>query len=115
MGNCRWLVLCLGLALGLLSGCGAPQAGLKDDLSKTGMAWHSYHDVHQKGPANWDELIAFAKESKLGADAVQRVRDAKYELKWTANLKEARDGMSNVVLAEKAGAGPKLMLDASVK
>jgi len=109
------LMLWLGLASFLLTGCGAPEAKLRNDLKQTGLAWYGYHEANLKGPANWDELITFAKEHKLGADSVQRVRDAKYELKWTAGLKDAKDPTSSMVLAEKPGGGPKLMLDASVR
>jgi len=115
MKNLLPILLCLGLALPLLPGCGAPaEAKLRNDLKQTGMAWHIYHDENKKGPANWDELISHAKKVNQGSDAIERVRDAKYELKFTGALKDAKGAMSETVLAEKPGGGPKIMLDGSV-
>src|SRR6185436_5467215 len=115
MKNASLAVFCLGVALVLQAGCsGVSDAKLRNDLKQTGMIWHGYHDENKKGPANWDELIAYAKKTNQGADSIERVRDAKYELKFTGALKDAKGGMAETVLAEKPGGGPKIMLDGSV-
>lgn len=115
MNAVRCLVVGLCIALLFQAGCGASSARLKNDLKMTGMAYHSYHDAHQQGPPNWDELIAFAKTANLGPEAIQRVRDAKYELKWGVKFKDLKEGTSNTVMGEAPGGGPKIMMDGSVR
>ena len=109
-------LLLLATAVLFHAGCGGlSDAKERNDLKQAGMAWHMYHDENNKGPANWDELIAHAKKVNQGADAIERVRDAKYELKFTGALKDAKGATSETVLAEKPGGKLKLMMDGSVK
>ena len=62
------------LALVAISGCGAVQqarqaANRQRDVSSlkmVGLMMHNFHDMHQKLPANWDELIAFADQQGNG-------------------------------------------------
>ena len=110
----RCLVFSLGIALLFQAGCGASSSRLKNDLKATGMAYHNYHDAFQQGPPNWDEFIAHAKTVNFGAESIQRVRDAKYELKWGVRFNELKDGTSNTVMGEAPGGGPKIMMDGSV-
>ena len=111
----RCLVFSLGIAVLFQAGCGSSSVRLKNDLKVTGMAYHTYHDAHQKGPPNWDELIAFAKTANLSPEALQRARDAKYELKWGVKFSELKEGTSNTVMGEAPGGGPKIMMDGSVR
>jgi mannitol-specific phosphotransferase system IIBC component len=112
------LLLCLAVSFMCYAGCGSSGVSdvkLKNDLKETGLEWLSYQDDNQKPPANWDELIAYAKKKNGDAKGLERVRDAKYDLKWNFSLKDAKDGLANTVLGEKPGGGPKLMMDGSVK
>ncbi len=114
--------LALIILVGALAGCdGAGSGGgtstgsggnaqLLNDLKKLGLDYHNYHDVHAKGPASWEEL---QKESS-DPQAVQRVRDAGYQVTWGAEFKNISQGLSNSVLAQKPG-GPKLMMDGAVQ
>ena len=115
MNHGKWMLFVLGAVLSLQAGCGSSQASLRNDLKQTGLAYHMYHDDHKQGPANWDELIAYAKSSNLGSESIQRVREAGYELKWNVKLSEVKGGMANTVLGEKSGGGPKIMMDGSVQ
>ena len=86
------------------------------DLAAVGSAYHYYHDVHRQGPPGWDEFIAFADgQSDLDADAIRKVRDAGYQMQWNVEFRTVTAGLSNTVLAENAGGGPKLMMDGSVQ
>lgn len=108
------LLVCLSLIT--LQGCGgASQAKLRNDLKAVGLAYHSFHDEKQKGPANWDELIDHAQKANLFPDAIKRVKDAGYQVTWDAKFASLTGGMSNTVLAKPPGAGPTLMMDGSVK
>ncbi|HZN34985.1 MAG TPA: hypothetical protein VFB80_14245 [Pirellulaceae bacterium] len=114
----KFISTVFGIALlACLAGCGAAanQAKLRNDLKGLGLAYHSYHDEHQKGPANWDELIAFAGKANLFPDGIKRVRDAGYVVTWDAKFTEVTQGLSNTVLAKPAGEGPTLMMDGSVQ
>ena len=117
MKNTLLMTLLAAAAL-FQAGCGtsvSSDAKLRNDLKQTGLAWLEYQDVNKKAAANWDELIAYAKKMDVGADAITRVRDAKYELKWNVKWQDAKDGISNTVLGEKPDGGPKLMMDGSVR
>ena len=109
-------VLLMCLAFVASQGCNAnKEAVLRNDLKSLGLAYISYYDENRKSPANWDELIAFAKQSDLSPDAIQRVRDAGYEVTWNADLNALPEGAANTVLAKKStGDGPQLMMDGSV-
>jgi hypothetical protein len=105
---------CLGAMLVLLAGCGASQARLLNDLKQTGLAYHNYHDVNQQGPSGWDELINFDKGIGGDGQAITRVRDAGYQLKWNARFSQV-GSLAETVLAENPSGGPKLMMDGSVR
>jgi len=68
-----WLVLLVAIC-----SCGSGEARLNNDLKNVRIAYHNYHDTCQKGPTSWEDLA----KASLNAEAVQRVRDASYELKW---------------------------------
>jgi hypothetical protein len=111
----KLLVLSIGLIVNL-AGCGAGnEAKLRSDLQSTGLAYHSFHDEKRKGPANWDELIDFAKKANLFPDGIARVRDAGYVVTWDVKFSEVKEGPANIVLAKPPGEGPKLMMDGSVQ
>jgi hypothetical protein len=89
----------------------------KNDLWQFGVAYLDYHDVHGEGPPDWDTLLAFAAERNHKSDAIQRVRDAGYQVKWGVKIREvAATGTSilEYVIAESPQGGPKLMLDGSI-
>jgi len=109
-----WILFAIAVLFSLQLGCGSGVIKLRNDLKQTGVIWHGYHDENKKGPANWDELIAYAKKTNQPADSIQRVRDAKYDLKWDVKLSELKGASSETVLAESPGGGPKLMMDGSV-
>lgn len=112
----RVVQLCgVSWVLFVLAGCGGGQARLINDLKQTGLAYHQYHDQHQQGPANWDELIAFEKASSGDPIGLVRARDAGYQMKWSVRFSEVAEGLSNTVLAENPGGGPTLMMDGSVR
>ena len=105
------------LAAMLLScvGCEAPDATLSNDLKATGMAYHNFHDLNTQGPAGWDEFLQHAQQMGDSPDALQRVRDAGYELQWGVKFSRVSEGLSNTVLAKRAAGGPTLMMDGSVR
>lgn len=108
------LVACL--AAFTLQGCGgAGQAKFRNDLKSFGLTYHIFHDENKKGPASWDELIAYAQKSGGDVASIQHVKDAGYQVTWGANLNNITGGTSNTVLAKPPGAGPTLMMDGSVK
>ena len=74
---CRHSIRMMLLAiLACCTGCGGGQAQLMNDLKQTGMAYHMHHDAHERGPANWEELIATAEQSGTNADGIRRVQAA---------------------------------------
>jgi hypothetical protein len=102
--------------LAIVSGCGASnQAKFMNDLKQTGLAYQNHHDAHQQGPASWDELIATDKSTGGDGQAIARVRDAGYQMKWGVKFSEVSEGLSNAVMAEKPGGGPRIMMDGSVQ
>ena len=108
------LSVTLAIIVLLIAGCGgASDARLVNDLKQAGMSYHLYIDAHKKGPAGWDEWIAFAKGD--GADvAITRLREAKYEVTWGADLANLPGPSSETVLAKPPGKGPVLMMDGAV-
>lgn len=84
-------------------------------LSKVGMMYHSHHDVHAVGPANWEELATMAGEDQAQLDAIQTVKDKGYNLKWGVKFRDLTEGLSNTVMAESPQGGPKLMFDGTVR
>ena len=113
----RWvLTACFSMALAGVVGCGAAgQAKHLNDLRQTGLAYHNHHDLHQKGPANWDELIATDKGTGGDGAAIARVRDAGYQMQWDAKFSELTAGMSETVMASHPNGGAQLMMDGSVR
>lgn len=120
----------LGVVVGAaaLSGCDKINQGVvqpaveeatagvtRNDLAATGLAYHSYHDAYSQGPPGWDEFISFAEQSSLDPAAIRKVRDAGYQIQWNTRFSDVTGGLSNTVLAEKPGGGPKLMFDGSVQ
>jgi hypothetical protein len=106
---------CLAAFIAALAGCGSGQAKFVNDLKQTGLAYHQYHDQHQQGPPGWNELIAFDKSSGGDGQAITRVRDAGYQMQWNVKFSEVPGGLSNAVMADKPGGGPKIMMDGSVQ
>jgi len=112
MSKCaNWLVLLLCACMFAHAGCGSGEARLLNDLKVVGLDYHNYHDANRVGPANWDELMKNSRDR----EAVQRVRDAGYQVKWGVKFTEVTEGLANTVLAEKPGGGPKVMMDGSVQ
>ncbi len=108
------LLLTVGLVVLFIIGCGgSSDARLVNDLKQAGMSYHSYIDAHQKGPAGWDEWIAFAKGDGTDA-AIVRVREAKYEVTWGVDPAKLPGASSETVLAKPPGKGPVLMMDGAV-
>jgi hypothetical protein len=93
----------------------ARQQTIADDLKAVGLAYHHYIDYNRQGPPGWDEFLAFADEENLNVGAIQRVRDAGYQLKWNVSFVDAAEGTMNFVLADSPAGGPTLMLDGSVR
>ena len=85
------------------------------NLKTLGLVWHSYHDKHKKGPANWDELIAFGQNTS----ALTELRDSGCVVTgWGLRFAEVTIGTSNFVLAysqeAKQDKGPVLLMDGFV-
>ena len=123
----------LAIALAGVAGCesggsnsGAAPAGgsassassdLRSDVGELGAAYLDYHDVNAAGPPDWETLLAFAGERSRKTDAIQRVRDAGYQVQWGVKISDVGATGGSVftfVLAESPQGGPKLMLDGSV-
>jgi hypothetical protein len=106
----RWFLLVFGCVVAALAGCDNSQARLMNDLKVVGLDYINFHDANRKGPASWEEL----QKNSMDAQAVQRVKDAGYQVKWGVELNKIEGGTSNTVLAEKPGGRFKLMMDGSV-
>jgi hypothetical protein len=113
-------------ALAALAGCdGVQQVAQKsvqqaqtavifEDLKVLGRLYHDYHDAHNGGPPNWDAALEFARQQGGNVAAIERVRDAGYQVQWGMKFSQVTTGLANTVLAE-SGSGPKLMFDGSVQ
>ncbi len=111
LANCVLLVATLfGCA-----GCGGSDLRMRNDLKQVGLTFHTYHDQKKKGPASWDDFIAFAKSVGQSADSVERVKAAGYEVKWNVDLNKLDKPISESILAEKPGSDLKLYCDGSVQ
>jgi hypothetical protein len=98
------------------TGCGGGQEQLRNDLKQTGLAYHMHHDANERGPANWEELIATAEKSGINADGIRRVQAAGYKMTWDVVFRDVEAGLSHTVLGEPpAGDGPTLLMDTSVR
>ncbi len=120
-------MLSLATALCMLVGCGEVEKAVEDarqaskdsqradDLKALGLVWHNYHDAHAIGPAGWDECLKFAQENEHDAAALQRLRDAGFDVRWGVNFRDVREGLSNTVLAEAPDSDVHLFFDGSVQ
>ncbi len=108
----------------VLSGCdSAPQSSsdiIKDDplllaLSKVGHMHNDYHDVHNKGPANWEELKTMAGGDQSKLDAIAYVQSKGYDLQWGVRLQDLTEGASRTVLARSPQESSLLYFDGSVQ
>jgi hypothetical protein len=115
--------LCLAGLFLSLTGCDTkPQSSsdiIKKDpllsaLSKVGVLYQNYHDAHQIGPANWEEMLSMAGSDQANIDAIKYVRDKGYDLKWGMKFKDVTGGMSNTVLGQSSQESAKLFFDGSV-
>jgi hypothetical protein len=105
------LLLALTLvSLAIVAGCDNSELKLMNDLKVVGLDYHNFHDANRKGPANWEEL----QKASMDPQAVQRVKDAGYQVKWGVEFGKVSEGLSNTVLAEKPGGKYKLMMDGAV-
>ncbi len=113
------------VALFSIAGCGAVEQAKKaanrqkdlNDLKMVGLMFHNHHDTHRKGPANWEELIAFADQQGSGP-VVKSVKDRGYVMTaWDIQFKDITIGTSNFVLLYEPTAttsgGNVLLLDGS--
>ena len=108
------LLLVVGLMALVLPGCGGGEVRLSNDLKQAGISYLTFYETHKKGPAGWDEWMAHAKST--GSDvALTRIKDAKYEITWGADLTKLPASTAETVLAKPPGKGPVLMMDGSVK
>lgn len=104
------------VAIVALSGCGgaAKRVRMTNNLKQLGLAYHSCHDVNQKGPADWAEAQKFG----ASADVQQEIEAAGYTIVWGLKMSDAKNGTSNTLIAyPKDGAtagGTVLFLDGSV-
>ncbi|MEQ8786559.1 MAG: hypothetical protein RIC55_09685 [Pirellulaceae bacterium] len=92
----------------------AGSASMQADLGKLAEMYHMHHDANGQGPAGWDELIAFTEKMNKPTEPIARVREAGYNVKWGVKFSTLTEGMTNTVMAEKAG-GPTLMFDGAVR
>ncbi|MGE0610521.1 MAG: hypothetical protein AB7O62_25760 [Pirellulales bacterium] len=106
-----WRMGVIAVVLVTLSGCGKSAAMTRNDLRQAGLAYHSHHDANQRGPSNWDELVA----SGLDQQAATRLKDAGYEFRWGVKFSELKEGTSFTVMAESKTGDYKLMMDGSVQ
>ena len=122
MSNSRFLnlfyLLCLAVSVVGCEPQSATEKAQKDPLvqalSKVGYMYHSYHDAHAVGPANWDELATMAGDDQAQRDAIQTVKDQGYTVQWGVKFRDLTQGMTNTVMAESSQGGPKLMFDGTV-
>ncbi|MAG92234.1 MAG: hypothetical protein CMJ48_00570 [Planctomycetaceae bacterium] len=120
-------MLSLATALCVLVGCGEVEKAVEnaqqaskdsqwvDDLKVLGLLWHNYHDAHAVGPAGWDECLRFAQENGQDAAAIQRLRDAGFDVRWGVNFRDVREGLANTVLAQAPDNDVHLFFDGSVQ
>jgi hypothetical protein len=122
----RAVALVLAVAALLAPGCGriknaADRSKKSNDLKQLGLMYHSYIDMHRKGPGSVDDLMTMATDP--GAQAVvQMVKDGKYVLIWGATIvgmQKNPQGTSGTVLGYETttptAGGLVLMGDGSVR
>jgi hypothetical protein len=78
------------------------------------MAYMNYHDANRVGPANWDELLKYAAESKADVAAIERVKAKGVQVTWGIKLSSLTQGATNTVFAQ-GGGGPTMMCDGSLQ
>jgi hypothetical protein len=88
-------------------------AETNQQLVALGKAYHSFHMIHKKGPANWEEAM-----SSGNSNAISALRDKGCLVAWGTRFRDATVGASNFVLAylptTKEEGGLVLLLDGSV-
>ncbi len=108
-------VLLFGVTLALGPGCSSQNRVLENDLRQLGLNYYNFHDLNQRGPGSWEELIDFAKQMGEPIEPYDRIRQAGYEVQWGVKFKELPSGLSDDVLAKRPSGGPTLMMDASIR
>lgn len=83
------------------------------DLQEVYSAYMNYHDANRAGPANWDELLKYAAESKANVEAIERVKAKGVQVTWGVKLSSLTEGATNTVFAQ--GGGPTMMFDGSLR
>jgi hypothetical protein len=78
------------------------------------MSYMNHHDVHNKGPESWDELVKFATDSNDDVEAIGRVRKKGVQITWGIKLSSLTEGAVNTVFAQ-GGGGPTMMCDGSFR
>jgi hypothetical protein len=95
-------------------GCASGEAKHVNDLKAMGLAFVSFCDDNKQGPANWEELIEYAKKVNLFPESIERVREKGYTVVWEINLQDV-DPSTTVIAKPPDGKGYQLYGDGSVR
>ena len=125
----RKLLFALPLLISsMMAGCNEGGNDLQDesDLKDLAAAWDSFHDSNKHGPGDWDELITFSERHPvLNADAVKRVRQVGWHMKWGTRIRDLRDPVHQPMTTSRGAVmyvaigtspdGKRLFLNGSVR
>jgi hypothetical protein len=117
-----WLVACGLFVAFTFAGCDAVEQAqnaaqrqkLMNNLKQLGIAYHSSHDLNQRGPQSWQE----AEQNGLPPEVRKELEGAGYIVHWGVKMQDAMGGTSTFVTAYPPDAatagGTVLMLDGAV-
>ena len=88
-------------------------------LRNLGLLYQSYHDMHRRGPASWEEAKAYSIQNYSTSQPLDKLREMGYTVNWGMRMQDVIVGTSNYVLAYPSdgpqNGGSVLMMDGSVQ